>query len=603
MIVVIIIIVLLVALGAGGFFFGFIPSTKPYYKKKFEAQDTGGYTCELFESADNAPIKIIGEDETPSGDYADAMTFWKDKCNTAEPVVVETISPVSQWINQKAANGISPETQEELAKGEYELALETSRLNPTNDKLVLAATLAKLIWDTTVNNRRSGEAADAEAQRLIDDAAELADTLAGKDEEEKRLLGVAQNDYNDLVEAEAVIMKEKGRDSTFAPYKALMLAAGNGQIMVTTTNTPAACIADCEREKGCAAVQFLNNTRNCYKIMNTNPDAPGKSTLETTQDTIDTLNTGFRRVGKTLTAGSERYKNQNNEECGRFIISRVQVAEADSMEQAVFTDPGTLPENLKNFCDIKGWGVRNWDANSGSDYEWKKICSEAYRNGCHLPCKASAYGAPEFKALGGDDKNQLYIGELIEDGAAMIQGDLTGISSAKDDSGRPRGDHQESWDNAIKSVILGPGCETMELDNDRWLDKDFITLHADGHALKRFAENDFSEGHEGPLITPLAQHRAFGWEGAGARLPRQNARREEVTKGWMTYNRDLSPFVADITAKGTYPDGGPAPSQDGQPLAQGYAASHFMFDHWNIPGDKVTSFRVSPRPILNNNSP
>jgi len=608
---------------------GFIPSTKPHYKKGFETKG-GGYNCELFGSVDNAPAKIVGKDETPRGDYADAMTFWEDKCDDPPP----DIGPIDTWINDKIAAGISPEDRATLAEEKYNLANENYQADKTNQTLAAAASMALLIRDRTIldlnTSNMSAAAAAIEAARVEAEAAQLVADNAANALAANALLEVDQLEFKGKVDAVATASQtwlRSGR-AEFTAQDKFMLKPGVRQRMDTVVGqSPDDMLMECGNEQACTAIQFTKDSINAYKIMNTDIGNPGQSTIETSTAAKNNFLKGFIKVGATETDADDIwFGNQNNEECGRFIIDNIPLY-GGSTEHEILTGTGNIIENLQEFCAIKGKGASNWKANSGTGIsKWKDVCANAHRYGCHIPCKASIFGGTNFKSattagqMGSGKKTEdsegayesMYVGEMEDDGQELIQNSLLQVSSESDTSGKIRvTDSQRNWDNSMYSAILGPGCDTMEIDNEEFVGMNqYGTIHADKHALRRFAENDNSGGKSGPLVVPRTDVKTLGvW------TSRTDGLGNPTTKPWRSYNANLSPFVDDMNAVGTWKVGGD--HGDIENLVRGgdlgYAGRtchpdtsswmcnrvHSAFKTPERWGPYATSFRVSPRPILN----
>jgi hypothetical protein len=496
MIVVIIIIVLLVVLGAGGWFGGFIPSTKPYYKKKFSNKDTSGYNCDLYNGTGNAPVDLLGSEKL--GDYQDAVDFWKTTCGASAGIGGDLTPPAppsefdtffTRWEGKPNATveqnaqvfydaKVAQAQAGTITQAEMDEALSILQMAKANT--VEEAANEALNAATTAEERRVARQAVAKAERETR-AAE--DAQARAEIERRQAAEAAQRKLN-FAEAQFVNNVAGIDNSVFAANQFMMLPGEEQTAVQRPELTPTQCIQECADEAQCTNVNFKKGGQNCEKIMNnTNPDTgrpynaawqaanPGKQRMrpETNAQENDKLLRGFRRISSDTTTIRP---NENNQRCGKFIMDSIRNRSDPAM--SIITNHGPMNKNLKKFCGLKDGDevIDGW--NEGGEKAWNPVCKNAYKNGCYIPCEATIYGAQDFEPKGAFTRGYL---AMNNDDGESLKGDMTDYRFGG-----------TTWDNKVESVILGAGCDRMEISEDWEGNSDFAVIFPDVHGLDNYVK-------------------------------------------------------------------------------------------------------------------
>jgi hypothetical protein len=581
MIVVIIIIVLLVVLGAGGWFGGFIPSTKPYYKKKFSNKDTSGYNCDLYSGTGNAPVDLLGSEKL--GDYQDAVDFWKTTCGASAGLGGDLTPPAppsefdkffTRWEGKphatvernaqvfydakvaQAKSGTITQAQMDEALSILQMAKANTAEGIANEALNAA---------TTEEERRVARQAVAKAER-DGRATEATQKKAEKDARQNELvanaaLAAADADFANKVAAL--------NNDAFAVSSFMMLPGEEQTAVQRPGLTPTQCIQECADDAQCTNINFKKGVQNCEKIMNnTNPDTgrpydvawqmknPGKQRMrpETDAQENDKLLRGFRRISSDT---ATIRPNENNQRCGKFIMDSIRNRSDPAM--SIITNHGPMNKNLKKFCGLKDGEevIDGWD--EGGEKAWNPVCKNAYANGCYIPCEATIYGARDFKPKGAFTRG--YLAMNNNDGESL-KGDMTDYRFDK-----------TTWDNKVESVILGAGCDRMEISEDYEGNSDFEVIFPDVHGLDNYVKQG-ARMHNDASVKNI--------KGS-----------ENRRKGrWIGYNKNLTNFIPRLDKsawRGFGVNKGVKQSHNGKDL--GYSKAY------DFTGD-VTGINVVQREIL-----
>ena len=280
MIVVVVIIVIILALGAGGWFGGFIPSTKPYYKKAFSNKNTSNYNCSLYNGDGNAPVDLLGSENL--GDYQSAVDFWKTTCSAVPGTGGDLTPPAppsefdaffTRWEGldlavvetQAQANYDSKVKQAQagtITQAEMDEAfsiLEMAKANILQEAADSATAAAN-----TVEEKEAAEALQVAAD-ATQAAAETNAAAATLKAQQDAALAIANQsasltDYQNQVEALA--------DPLFAANKYFMKPGKDQTLTENTALTPRQCLDECSNNPQCANVQFFKKEQKCQSITN-----------------------------------------------------------------------------------------------------------------------------------------------------------------------------------------------------------------------------------------------------------------------------------------------------------------------------------------------
>jgi hypothetical protein len=546
MIVVVVIIVLILALGAGGWFGGFIPSTKPYYKKGFANKDTTSYSCGLYNGSGNAPVDLLGSENL--GDYQDAVDFWKTTCSATAGTGGDLTPPAppsefdtffDRWegkdtalVKEQAQAAFDAKakqaqvgtiTQEQM--DEAAAILEMAKANVAEENAA-AAVAAANTEEEKAAAEAAATAAAAEKEKAAADAA-AAQLKAQQDRElalanQSAVLTKYQNDVRSL------------SSPLFASNSYFMKAGDKQKLTKQTDLTPQQCLDECSNNPQCTNVQFLKNENECQQITNDlNPqtgapytakwhlDNPSSQKMGISFQTSDTSNflSGLRRVSANT---NTIHPNQNNQRCGKFIMDTVVSGSDPAIE--IIKNHGPMDKNLSTFCRYKSdvGVVDGWENHGGSaKMAWNPVCKNAYANGCYIPCEATIYGGKDFGTSGDGKWKRQHLSTVATDGA-QLRGNAYDIPVAGQKNG---------WNDRINSIILGPGCDRMELawhdyrsKNKKWGAADFNVIFPDSHGLANYYKK-------------------------GARLDNEDSVRDGTNRlsgKWRSFNKNLSAFVPDL---------------------------------------------------------
>ena len=450
---------------------GYIPGTTPHTKKMFEMMDTDGYTCEMFRGADTSPTVLFSNyDEATAAQ--EAINFWEKECEgVGGGTVVEDNTGGSQpvVVNKYQAffdlhAGKPPDLVLTLAQTNFDSAVTQN--NAGSMSAADFDTASSILVTAVYNNdaavaQAAGDAEEVERLRVL--AEETAAQAALDAEETARLQQIADAaaaeaaDATSAAGAAALVTFQEQvmalTNPSYASQTKFMMAPGDGQtVAIKPGLTPQNCISECDGNAGCVNVQFLNTDTNCYQIIN-DSGTPAGGTMKYVNDTLEKnkFKRGFRKVNQD-TGG---VPGVNNKMCGEFIANSI--ANSTSKDAPIWAGPDYPEVNLSDFCSQKNLAIDNWGMNAGADaYTYRPVCRDAYMNGCKIPCTATIYGGADFTGESSSETNynHAYLSDELNEGNDIVQDDLTKLPAG---SGK-------SWNDKIRSVIMGPGCERMEWD-------------------------------------------------------------------------------------------------------------------------------------------